>query len=670
MADPGVVSAWGTFLASPTELLLPTDYPRPVPLRVVEAEQTYKLQSDDVAKLDALAGKLGTSAERALLALFGIVLARHAGEEDICVGGLLDTSVDNTNNESTWTNKQTILRFRVEKDATLAQLGEAVGAAHAFAATNAVPLHDLLNALFPVDPAAPAPPALLRVRYMPVPHGAQVAIQHAPHLTSDLALLPVLDGNSSAALRFVYNALLFSTERIDDMNRLLVQLFSMEPTDLVYDVSLITNEASKVVPDPIASLDWEGFRGAITDILHANAAKHPERVCVVQSLADGGEIPYSYAQVETASNVLANHLIAAGVKRADVVTLYAARSADMVAAVLGVLKSGGIFNVLDPAYPVDRQKIYLSVAKPKALVVLDKAGEIDQAVLDYIDETLPGIPFVEKVMLDAEGNISSPSITKADPSFPGIQLGPDSPATLSFTSGSTGLPKGVQGRHFSLTHFYPWMSQKFGLSSESRFTMLSGIAHDPIQRDIFTPLFLGASLHVPTADDIGEPGRLARWMASRKCSVTHLTPAMGQLLTANATALMPDLTNAFFVGDVLTLRDVRRLQALARNCSVINMYGTTETQRAVSHYVVPPGINLDSWKEVVPAGKGMHDVQLLVVSGEGEKRQMAGIGEVGELYVRSGGLAEGYLEGGAEKFVANFFAWVCGLPRTRQVVIL
>ena len=96
---------------------------------------------------------------------------------------------------------------------------------------------------------------------------------------------------------------------------------------------------------------------------------------------------------------------------------------------------------------------------------------------------------------------------------PGVVVGPDSQPTLSFTSGmlrscaagrlidgktgSEGIPKGCKGRHYSLTYYQSWMAERFNLSENDRFTMLSGIAHDPIQRDIFTPLFLGAQILVP-----------------------------------------------------------------------------------------------------------------------------------------------------------------------------
>lgn len=178
---------------------------------------------------------------------------------------------------------------------------------------------------------------------------------------------------------------------------------------------------------------------------------------------------------------------------------------------------------------------------------------------------------------------------------------------------------------------------------------------------MFTPLFFGAQLHVPTSDDIGTPGRLAEWMAASEVTVTHLTPAMGQLLSAQATCQIPTLLNAFFVGDVLTKRDCLRLQALAANVRIINMYGTTETQRAVSYFAIPP-VSQDSTflatqKDIMPAGEGMIDVQLLVVN-RNDRNIPCAVGEVGEIYVRSGGLAEGYLDQDAstEKFVNNWFS--------------
>jgi L-aminoadipate-semialdehyde dehydrogenase len=137
--------------------------------------------------------------------------------------------------------------------------------------------------------------------------------------------------------------------------------------------------------------------------------------------------------------------------------------------------------------------------------------------------------------------------------------------------------------------------------------------------------------------------------------------AMGQLLSANADTPIPSLRNAFFVGDVLTKRDCNRLQHLARNTSIINMYGTTETQRSVSYFTIPSHSSspsfLTSQKDVILAGKGMQNVQLLVVNRQ-KKDILCGVGEIGEIYVRAGGLAEGYLkldDVTNEKFLDNWF---------------
>ncbi|KAI3629459.1 hypothetical protein MIR68_012474 [Amoeboaphelidium protococcarum] len=451
-----------------------------------------------------------------------------------------------------------------------------------------------------------------------------------------------------------------------------------------------------LIPDPKQQLaDWKtSWPGAIHDILQKQAAERPNQYFIVEN-RDGEIKSLTYSQFDSLTTYLAcallyKKLIVPG----SVVVIYADRSIDLAVSILAVLKAGCTFSVIDPAYPPDRQLVYLGVAKPKGLVLLRGAGQLHQAVDDWVKDPLNGIHLtIEGLFCDFESTGKEPcrlgyvasehmkqfnTVYQQDPhSFKLPTVGPDSVATLSFTSGSSGIPKGVRGRHYSLTHFYPWMGKKFGLGEKDVFTMLSGIAHDPIQRDIFTPIFFGAVLYVPHADDIHNPGQLAQWMSQPfsncknytesdiqkfgPCTVTHLTPAMGQILTLNATTQVQGLKNAFFVGDILTKRDVCRLQQLCPNAAIINMYGTTETQRAVSYFVIPPRSQpgnqefLDSEQDVMPVGVGMNGVQLVLLNPNG---QVCKIDEVGEIYVRSLGLAEGYLElpqDNAKKFIFNPF---------------
>lgn len=169
------------------------------------------------------------------------------------------------------------------------------------------------------------------------------------------------------------------------------------------------------------------------------------------------------------------------------------RSQSLVSSDFDFSSSFSEVNNPDPAYPASRQIVYLRVAQPRALVVLKGAGTISPPVREFLYaelkirvevpalEVLPGNGIAGGI--GANGvDVLQPHLHLADID-PNVTLGPDSIGTLSFTSGSTGIPKGVRGRHFSLTHFFPWMGERFGLNETSKFTMLSGIAHDPIQRD-------------------------------------------------------------------------------------------------------------------------------------------------------------------------------------------
>ncbi|KAH8116226.1 large subunit of L-aminoadipate-semialdehyde dehydrogenase [Phellopilus nigrolimitatus] len=665
-------------------IALPTDYPRPSGTsKVVEAVQTVELSEQASLSLLKLAlfddtedgqdepedvAKDRPSAFHLLLAAFVVLLHRYTGDTDLVIASSSASASD-----------PLLLRLSVDPTDPFWAVVRRVQQVEKEVEEDPVPFEAVVDAL-KTDDSRP----LFRVRFFDETDEPQDEFIRSTSLTSDLTIFivrPTAAASSRASLaphislRILYNSLLFTPLRItcivDQLSALLRKLGS-SPLAAIGSIPLLTPAQRARLPDPTADLHWCDFKGAITDVFSRNARQHPDRPCVIQYTPTHERIVFTYSAIRNASNILAHHLLQNGVQREEVVMVYAHRSVDLVVAVMAVLKAGATFSVIDPAYPPTRQTVYLKVAKPRALIVLKGAGVLSPTVREFISTEVNIRVEVPALELLADGSIVggvTPGLTndvlKAHTHLadidPNVVIGPDSVGTLSFTTGSTGIPKGVCGRHYSLTHFFPWMGERFGLDENSRFTMLSGIAHDPIQRDMFTPLFLGASLHVPTAEDIGTPGRLAEWMADSAVTVTHLTPAMGQLLSAQATRQIPSLRAAFFVGDVLTKRDCHRLQSLAQHVHIVNMYGTTETQRAVSYFLIPSVAEdptfLATQKDIMPAGEGMVDVQLLVVNRQ-DRTVPCAVGEVGEIYVRSGGLAEGYsdAEATAQKFVWNWFS--------------
>lgn len=640
---------WLNYLDNPTLSVLPHDFLRPLNGKSVEGTKTFSIPEGS----DFTTG----------LAIFAALIFRLTGDDDVVIA---------TDAESS--GEPFIVRLNIDASVTFSQLLDKVRAEYN-SNQKKVEYHSLADIASTMKD---------RKGYESHPALFKVSFQHARDsqkletvVKGSIRDMAIFADNGNFSI--YYNALLYTRERMDIFAEQIAQFFASvvaNPDVVITKVNLVTKAQTQSLPDPTLDLDWSGFRGAIQDIFQENAASFPDRDCVVETKSfmdpTSKTRTFSYKQINQASNVVGNYLKETGIKKGDIVMIYAYRGVDLMVAVMGVLKAGATFSVIDPAYPPARQNIYLSVAKPQGLIGLEKAGVLDQLVEDYISNELNVITKIPQLKLQDDGSIvggnlagSSSDCLSAYEQFKdtptGVVVGPDNNPTLSFTSGSEGVPKGVLGRHYSLAYYFPWMAKRFNLSSKDKFTMLSGIAHDPIQRDMFTPLFLGAQLLVPTADDIGTPGKLADWMAEYGATVTHLTPAMGQLLSAQATTPIPTLHHAFFVGDILTKRDCLRLQTLAGNVYIVNMYGTTETQRAVSYFEIAsrsadPNY-LKNLKDVMPAGTGMYNVQLLVVNRQ-DRSQTCGVGEIGEIYVRAAGLAEGYRglpDLNKEKFVTNWY---------------
>lgn len=644
--------SWLQLLDNPTLTVLPHDYLRPQnePLSL-QKEYSFQIPQLDLPR-NVLKDKYISA-----LSTWATLVYRLSGDDDIVLYI--------TNNK--------VLRFTILPNWTFQELYNEITSQIDKLSKIGDISFDSLSETIQSQHSLDKCPQLFRLAFL---NNEDMKLNHFKHHLLDLAINLTTSNNSSSVLTISYNQLLYSTERIEILADQFTQFLTAvlnKPTEIITKINLITEKSKGSLPDPTANLGWCDFVGCIQDIFQDNADKFPDRRCVVETGSISSNIEpriFTYRDINRASNIVAHYLINTGIKKGDVVMIYSSRGVDLMVCVMGVLKAGATFSVIDPAYPPARQTIYLGVAKPKGLIVIRAAGQLDQLVEDYIQKELDVITRIPSLAIQDDASLEGCLPTEDDVLAPyehlkdtrtGVVVGPDSNPTLSFTSGSEGIPKGVLGRHFSLAYYFNWMSKQFNLSSEDKFTMLSGIAHDPIQRDMFTPLFLGAQLYVPTEDDIGTPGKLAEWMSVHGCTVTHLTPAMGQLLTAQATTPFPKLHHAFFVGDILTKRDCLRLQTLAENCRIVNMYGTTETQRAVSFFEVKSKNDdpefLKKLKDVMPAGRGMFNVQLLVVN-RNDRTQICGIGEVGEIYVRAGGLAEGYRglpDLNKEKFINNWF---------------
>jgi L-aminoadipate-semialdehyde dehydrogenase len=135
---------------------------------------------------------------------------------------------------------------------------------------------------------------------------------------------------------------------------------------------------------------------------------------------------------------------------------------------------------------------------------VEEAGHLSNQVRDFITSKLDIRTEVPGLMLQNDGTLVSGTTENGQDTFatatleakksPNVEIGPDDAPTLSFTSGSEGRPKGVSGRHYSLPKYFPWMSQQFRLTENDRFTMLSGIAHDPIQVCVPSSMAIGLSV--------------------------------------------------------------------------------------------------------------------------------------------------------------------------------
>lgn len=426
-------------------------------------------------------------------------------------------------------------------------------------------------------------------------------------------------------LHIFYKASAFGAARVQAMAHTLLALAEALAGDIDQPVGAVRTvdlDAPGVLPDPSEPLPSGGV-----DLIHSRflqaAADRPEGTAIHH-----GDQRITYGELERRSGAFAQTLRQLGVNPGDRVAILADRGPELVWSILAAARLGAVFVVLDAADPEARLSDLLDLSAPKALVHTGRTQV--KAVAGRLAATRTGL---------AVADAAAPPMAEGAEGLDTAR--PEAPAYFLFTSGSTGRPKCVAASHQPLAHFVRWQAETFGLEASDRFAMLSGLSHDPLLRDIFTPLSLGATVLIPDQATILEPGALAPWLRQTGASVIHITPPLGQILAAGASRAgdLPEMRHVFWGGDELRPALAAEIAALAPNAEQVNFYGATETPQAASYF------RLDgdpTWRSA-PIGFGSDGFQLLIVD---KNRQPLGLGEVGEIAVRSNYLSLGYVEAG------------------------
>lgn len=372
--------------------------------------------------------------------------------------------------------------------------------------------------------------------------------------------------------------------------------------------------------------------------------EHAQKRAGATALVCGGE-RLSYGQLDAISSQLARLLRAAGCRRGDRVGLLAPKSLAAIVGILGIYKADAVFVPLDPIGPAARlakilrssdcRCVLAAGAVAEMLVQLGETGALDG------DVRLGWMGAAEQVAASAV----RPAFTRDDLVLYSAEPvscanGPQDPAHILFTSGSTGEPKGVVIPHANVVHFVEWAKRHFDIGPDERLSAHSPLHFDLSTFDIFGAFAAGAELHLVPPElnllanrlaDFIRDSRLTQWF-----SVPSALNYMAKFDVVRSNDF-PSLRRLLWCGEVFPTPALIYWMKRLPHVRFTNLYGPTETTIASSYYDVPV-CPVDE-RVPVPIGTACEGEELLVL---GEDLAPAAVGQVGELYIAGVGLSPGY----------------------------
>lgn len=647
------LSYWKKQLSGIPVLELPTDRPRPPVQTFRGARQSWVIPKILFDDLKALSRRERVTLFMTLIAAFQTLLYRYTGQEDIVVGSPI---ANRTRPEI-----ERLIGFFVN---TLVLRGDLSGnpnfrellarmrtiALDAYQHQD-LPFEKLVEELHPERNLSRTP--LFQVMF--VSQNAPRASLELPGLTVrpvqinsgtakfDLTLSMIEESDSLLGL-LEYNTDLFEDATIKRMlghyQRLLEGVVA-NPEQRLSDLPLLTEteEQQLLIEWNVASSDYPKDK-CIHQLFEAQVERTPDAVAVVYE-----NERFTYRELNTRANQLAHYLLKLGVGPEVLVGVCVERSLEMVVGLLSILKAGGAFVPLDPAYPKERIAFMLEDAKVSVLLT-------QHSLVEALPQHTARV-----ICLDADLQV----IAGKSEQNPVGGVMSDNPAYVIYTSGSTAIPKGVLISHSSIAHHCLDIQSHYDLDSNDRVLQFASLNFDTSLEQILPTLITGASL-VLKDTEVWSATDFFQKISDLGLTVVNLPTAYWhQLAQAWANATEPPPNNPLELvtagGETMLPEDVRLWQQtpLSR-VGLLNAYGPTETTITATTFKVSSRFFQDTLMQRIPIGRPIGNRRTYILDRNGSP---VPIGVPGELHIGGMAIARGYLnrpELTAENFIPDPFS--------------
>jgi amino acid adenylation domain-containing protein len=643
------LSYWKKQLAgAPASLDLPTDRPRPPVETFDGARQAIKLPAELSEAVRGLNRREGVTMFMTLLAAYVSLLHRYSGQDDITVG----TPIANRNHKEIekligFFSNTLALRADLSGNPSFRELlGRMREVSLAAYSNQDLPFERLVEELNPERHLSRQP--LFQVMFV---------FQNTPTASPDLPGLTIR--SYGAEVRTAKFDLTFTMEETGEG-----VTGSLEYSTALFDRATVARmlrhfqrllEGAVADPDcPIGNLpmltpeeeglllkDWNAtdraypFVQSIRGLFEAQAAATPDATAAVC-----GEERITYGELNLRANRLAHYLKKRGVGPDTPVGVCLSRSFETLVAVLGVLKAGGAYAPLDPAYPAERVAYMLEDSHAPLVLTEERL----LAGLAPLGATLVPLD-ANREFLAAEPDDTPEDLTE------GANL-----AYIIYTSGSTGRPKGVAMTQAALINLIQWQRFDLGLDRGGKTLQLSSLSFDASFNEMFSAWYSGGTIVLIPEQLRRDPEGLLGLIAGS--GVERLFPpyaALQQMAEAppGAQALPSGLRDVLSTAEQLQVTDsiVRMFRELG-GCRLHNEYGPSETH-VVTAYTLEgePG----GWRRLPPIGRPIANTQIYLLDA---RLMPVPPGAPGELYVGGISLARGYLNRPdltAERFLPDPF---------------